>query len=433
MRIAIAGYGVEGRVNYNYFQNNYPESQVVIVDERTELDDVPTDVEALLGEGAFERLQDFDMVVRTAGLAPGKIKTSGKIWSATNEFFDKCPAKIIGVTGTKGKGTTASLIASILEAQGRKVHLVGNIGVPALELLPGISSGDIVVYELSSFQLWDIEKSPYVGVVLMIESDHLDVHDDFEDYVLAKANISKYQSTDDVTIYHPTNKYSADIARLSAGKKMRYGVAHDGGAYVELNKFFVQNNAICSVDTLHLVGPHNWENACAAITAARIFGVSDEAIERGLANFKGLEHRLKFVAEVDGVKYYDDSIATTPGSAIAAIMSFEQPKIMIIGGHDKGGDYGELAELIAADDSVRMVLLVGSSAEKLSEVMAGAGVEERVLTLGMVSMEETIEEASRVAVSGDVVILSPAAASFDQYTSYHDRGERFIEAVGGLA
>ena len=424
MRIAIAGYGVEGRSNYTYW--NTPENSLTIVDERTELDDLPDGAEFWLGQGAFEKLADFDMVIRSAGVAPRKIATNGKIWSATNEFFAKCPAPIIGVTGTKGKGTTCSLITSILRKAGKTVHLVGNIGTPALDVLPEIHESDIVVYELSSFQLWDLEKSPRIAVVLMIEPDHLDVHENFEEYVQAKANIAKFQTADNLAIYHPTNKYSKQIASAGEGDKQRYSIPEDGGVYISENKFFTHNHAICSVDTLHIAGEHNRENACAAISAVLAIcpELADDQISAGLADFSGLPHRLKFVREIRGVRYYDDSIATTPGSAIAALRAFERPKIIILGGSDKGADYHEIIDVTKQTNS--RVLAIGRTGEKIYQICLDRSVTAERETG---DMQSVVDHATNMARPGDVVILSPASASFDQYKNYTDRGEQFIEAV----
>lgn len=296
MKIAIAGFGLEGRASYDYW--NKVDNELVVVDQNP-IHDLPQGAKNQIGEDAFRNLSGFDLVVRTAGLSPNKIRTDGKVWSATNEFFAKCPAPIIGVTGTKGKGTTCSLIASILRSAGKTVHLVGNIGVPALELLPKIQPDDVVVYELSSFQLWDLESSPQIAVVLMIEPDHLDVHADMDDYVDAKSNITTHQTSDDVVIYHPTNQYSKRIADKSLGHKLRYNEVGNGSVYVESNNFCVQGRIICDVNELRIAGAHNRENACAAITATLVFDdeITNEQIIDGLKNFNGLPHRLKFVAE----------------------------------------------------------------------------------------------------------------------------------------
>lgn len=432
MRIAIAGFGAEGRSNYTYFRRMFPDAELVIVDESGSLDSLPSGADVILGDNVFSQLSSFDMVVRTAGLPPRKIITTGKIWSATNEFFARCAEKnitIIGVTGTKGKGTTSSLIASILRVAGKTVHLVGNIGVPALEVLSQIKPGDIVVYELSSFQLWDLERSPQIAVVLMIEPDHLDVHQDFAEYVDAKANIAKFQTAEDLVIYHPTNQYSRDIAMASKARKQRYGVADEDGIFVKNDWFYRGENAICSVDTLQLAGAHNRENACAAILAALevVPELTNDQIAQGLAAFTGLPHRLKYVGEVNGVKYYDDSIATTPGSAIAALRAFTAPKIIILGGSDKGADYHDVISVAKNTDS--RVIAIGQTGQEISALCLELDVEVR-REYGL--MSDIVHVAAEMASPGDVVILSPASASFDQYTGYSDRGDKFIGAVNRL-
>lgn len=431
MKIAIAGYGVEGKSNYEYFSRG--DDQVVIVDER-EVTDAPVDASVITGEGAFEKLQGFDMVVRTAGLAPRKIKTDGKVWSATNEFFAKCPAAIIGVTGSKGKGTTSSLIASILREAGQDVHLVGNIGVPALDILPRIQPTDIVVYELSSFQLWDLEKSPQVAVVLMIEPDHLDVHENFDEYLMAKANIRKFQKAEDICFYHPTNEFSRRIAEVNPFPNAhRYNDPSDSASIsVDGNDFIESDGCVVApVTALQLPGAHNVENACAAICAAYAgFGVGRDAIERGLRAFTGLDHRLKFVREVAGVKYYDDSIATTPGSAIAAMKAFDAPKTLILGGSSKGADFTEVAE-VAKNTNVHHVVLIGQEADKIEQ--AFMGTEIAISNLGAhTTMQKIVETAQELTAPGGVVVLSPACASFGMFKNYKDRGDQFIASVNLL-
>lgn len=423
MNIAIAGYGIEGKANYAYW--NTPENTLTIVDAAEKVDDLPEGVQTILGADAFERLNGFDMVVRTASLAPSKIQTDGKIWSATNEFFTKCPAPIIGVTGTKGKGTTSSLIAAILRAAGKTVHLVGNIGLPALGELRKITADDIVVFELSSFQLWDLEKSPHVGVVLMIEPDHLNVHDGFTDYVAAKANIRRHQSETDLCVYHPNNEFSREIAdATSRGSVGRFGIADDGFVYVKDGYFYVKEQKICSVEALRIPGAHNLDNACAAISAVLRFTKDTDTIEQGLQDFEGLPHRLKFIAAVGGVRYFDDSIATTPGSAIAAIHAFSEPRVLILGGSDKGGDYAELIALCKTTST--KVVAMGETGPRIAEQCRAFGVECRDVQGGMA---EVVGLATEMADGQGVVLLSPAAASFDMFASYADRGDQFAAAV----
>jgi len=426
VRVAIAGFGIEGKSNYRYYKNRGHD--VTIVDERPEIKGVPEGAATMTGPGVFERLVDFDLVIRTASLAPKKITTNGKIWSATNEFFAECPAPIIGVTGSKGKGTTASLIASILETSGRTVHLLGNIGIPALDDLSKIQPSDIVVYELSSFQLWDAAKSPHIAVVNMIEPDHLDVHEDFDDYIAAKGNIARWQTSGDVVVYVATNSYARTIAELSKGSQLP--TPSDQTAHVRDGAFWYGDKQICSVEALQLPGQHNIANACLAITAAWSFVRDAQVIEKGLLSFKGLPHRLKFVREVRGIKYYDDSIATTPGSAIAALKSFDQPKVLILGGSPKGGDFTEMAQL-AGTSNVRKAVLIGQEAKRIELLLKAQNVP--TVNLGeQVGMPAIVSAAADVAQPGDVVLMSPACASFGMFKNYKDRGEQFVAAVEAL-
>ena len=425
MKVVIAGFGVEGQASLLYWHNQGAE--VSIADERDTLR-VPVEAtHAILGADAFSRLDEFDLIVRSPSVNPAKLPHGDKVWSATNEFLAQCPAPIVGVTGTKGKGTTSSLIAAILRASGKTVHLVGNIGVPALEVLPNITAEDVVVYELSSFQLWDAQKSPHVAVVLMIEPDHLDVHATMDEYVTAKSQIVRHQTHDDVVLYHPTNVFSAAIAEAAESHALRYAVPDDGQAYVKENTFFIQDIPICNVDALQIVGAHNQENACAAISAALAIGGIRESVEAGLRSFTGLPHRLKFVREVKGVAYYDDSIATTPGSAIAALHSFTVPRYIILGGSDKGASYDDV--VAECKNTNATVIAIGQTGNVIAELCTQAGVSCYRET-GL--MNDVVARTSELATEGSVVILSPASASFDQYANYGDRGNQFVAAVEAL-
>ncbi len=426
MNVAIAGYGIEGKANYTYFSKRG--HNVTILDERDQVDDLPMNASVVLGKNALTELSRFDMIVRTPSLSPHKLQGAKKIWSGTNEFFKECPALIIGVTGSKGKGTTVSLIASILRAVGKTVHIVGNIGAPALEVLNQIQSSDVVVYELSSFQLWDIETSPHIAVLLMIEPDHLDVHTDFKEYLIAKSNIAHFQTKNDLLIYNAANEYSRAVGEDSVANTIPFPSRQ--GAHVQDGFFWYGAQKICSVDTLKLPGVHNQDNACAAIDVAWEFTQYSDGIEKGLSSFFGLSHRLKLVREVNGVRYYDDSIATTPGSAIAAINAFNEPKILILGGSSKGSEYDELAKVIASHN-VKKTLVIGSEAPKIEAALHEQAVS--FVSLGSeVTMQKVVAKANEIADAGDAVILSPACASFGMFKNYNDRGDQFIAAVEAL-
>ena len=429
MNIALLGYGIEGESAYNYFLDKYPDATFTIYDESDKpKKDIPKGIKFIGGQkNGFHNI-DADIVVKTPAIPPEKVSSTGNITTATKEFFLACPAPIIGVTGTKGKGTTSSLIAEMLKASGKKVHLVGNIGVPALAELSKLSKEDIVVYELSSFQLWDLNKSPETAVVLMIEPDHLNVHKDLEDYVEAKSNITKYQEATDTVIYNPENSYSSEIAKISAGSKLPYNTKQ--AAYIEDDGIFIDETKVCSIEDVKIPGRHNLENICAAVSAVWLYTKDVESLQLAIRNFTGLPHRLKLVGQKKGVSYYDDSISTTIGSAIAALRSFKLPKVIILGGSKKGADFTELAKEIALSN-IRKVIVYGEEAPQIIKALE----LENFLNftyLEDTAMKDIVQYSASISELGDIVILSPACASFDMFDSYQDRGDQFVSAVQEL-
>lgn len=391
---------------------------------------IPTDVNAveISADGQFspQLASGYDVVFRHTTTNP-KTLVGLSTSSATRLFFERCTAPIIGVTGTKGKGTTATLIHEMLIAAGQTSHLLGNIGYPAISRLDDIKKTDVVVLELSSFQLWDIKQSPQVAIVLMVEPEHLDVHDSLEDYISAKANIARWQTSSDLIVYHPTNKLSAKVAAPGLGRHVKYLTPAEG--HIQDGKLMYREQIICSVSDFGLIGSHNHENIAAALSAVWEFTQDVEAIAKAIKSFKGLEHRLEFVASKQGVEYYNDSFATTPGATIAAIKSFENKEVIILGGSDKGADYKQLADAIVGAN-VRRVLLIGATGPKIQAALNRAGFDNYEFVQGQ--MPDIVKTAASVAKRGDVVLLSPANASFDMFDNYKQRGRLFKQAVAKL-
>ncbi len=444
MKIAILGYGEQGRAAFEYWSKLGNEITVCDQNESVKL---PASVSKNLGANYLANLDGFDLIVRSPSVHPGDItKANGadilaKVTTVTNEFFKVCPTKnIIGVTGTKGKGTTSTLIAKMLEAAGKKVHLGGNIGIPPLDMLKaGIEPDDFVVLELANFQLIDLKTSPHIGVCLMVVPEHLDWHNDTNEYITSKQQLFAHQTEQDIAVYYGQNDYSQHIASVSKGQKIAYMGA--AGADVIENKVTIDGQIICDVSEIKLLGKHNWQNVCAAVTVVWQIDKNVEAIKSVLTTFTGLEHRLELVREFNGVRYYDDSFGTTPETAIVAIGAFEQPKIVILGGSDKGATYDDLAKAVVSSN-VRQVLLIGNttnpsfkaSAPAIEAALRGQKFDSITSTFkpGGITANETVQEARKLAQTGDVVLLSTGCASFDMFKNYKDRGEQFKRAVLAL-
>lgn len=363
----------------------------------------------------FTSLEKFDVIIRSPGVyrfrneIVSAEKAGVEISSKTEIFFEVCPAKIIGVTGTKGKGTTATLIYEILKENRMDVYLGGNIGEGLFGFLPKLKLDSWVVLELSSFQLIDLSVSPHIAVVLMVTAEHADWHPTEGEYVQAKVNIVSHQNSRDFAIVNRDYPNSRTIGDRAKGKVI-----------------WVSGRDVGQVVT-GLRGEHNKENIAAAKAVAGIIGVSDQVVTRVIAGFKGLEHRLEEVATVSGVTFFNDSFSTTPETAIAAVKSFTEPEILILGGSSKNSDFRQLGEVISRAKNVKAVILIGKEGKRIGEQVSGVKIIP-----GGSTMEEIVKKAYNSATNGDVVLLSPACASFDMFLNYKDRGRQFKEQVKKL-
>jgi len=445
-KIAVVGFGVEGLSSALYLVGKGAE--VTIFDQNKEITEKDAFEEAkkmkasfVLGDFYLERIKGFDLVVRSPGVQLAlleKYVPKDKITSQIKLFFDLCPAEIIGITGTKGKGTTASLLYEMLKKQGFDAYLGGNIGLPPFDFLDKLNTQSKVILELSSFQLLDLKKSPHIAVMLMITSEHLDYHSSIEEYIDVKRNIVRHQTPKDFAIlnrdYPATNESdihtSGKIFHVSRERE-----AADEGSFVRDEKVWLrvgdQEIEIIDVKDILLPGKHNLENVCAATMAAYLAGVSGENIAAVLATFKGLEHRLELVATINGVRYYDDSFSTTPETAIAAIQSFKEPEILILGGSSKNSDFKELGEVIAKAENIGTIIGIGVEWERIKAQISSSESPIPVIE-GAKDMKTIVAAAYKLAVPGDVVLLTPACASFGMFKNYKDRGEQFKKEVTSL-
>jgi len=408
-RIAIIGYGLEGQDAEKFLKSKG--AKVTILDQKFD-------------KNYLSNLDKFDLIVRSPGVYPYNkelIKANKKgirITTPTHIFLDEFGGKVIAVTGTKGKGTTSTLIYEILKKAKFDVFLGGNIGKPLLELLPKLKSSSYVVMEISSFQLIDLPVSPDIAVILNITLDHLDWHESKEEYIEAKKNIVKYQKTSDWAIINNEYKVSSSFAKETNANIMFF------------SKKTLKNEF---KNDLILRGEHNLENIAAAVSVSKVLNINENLILEVVKNFKGLEHRLEFVRKFKDIKFYNDSFATGPQPTIAAINSFTEDETLILGGSDKGLDYQELGKIISKRKNCKNIIVIGLIRNQIKKALIEAKFKGKVIDLETSSIDKIVETAFEVTQKDGVVILSPAAASFDMFLNYKDRGNKFKEAVWNLS
>lgn len=396
-------------------------------------------VQLILGENYLEDLRE-DIIFRTPGMKyhlpqlEAARKRGAAVTSEMEVFFQLCPCKIYAVTGSDGKTTTTSIIAELLKAQGKTVHLGGNIGKPLLPEIESIQPEDCAVVELSSFQLISMRESPDVAVVTNLSPNHLDVHKDMQEYIDAKKNILLHQGAFSRTVLNAGNEITASFAPQVRGDcwMFRRGAPVERGVWCDGETIYVHGQALLPISQIRIPGWHNVENYMAAIAA--VWGdVEPETIRRVAETFAGVEHRAEFVRELRGVKYYNDSIATSPTRVISGMLSlFPQKILLIAGGYDKHIPFEPLGPAVC--DKVKTLILLGDTAQKIQDAVQAAPQYQEGCPeiLRVDNMEQAVAAAAAHAQPGDIVSLSPACAAFDLYPNFEVRGRHYKDIVNGL-
>lgn len=448
-KIAIIGLGVSNLPLLDYLYEN--KAQVTVFDDRT-IDEISKEIidkittynfEFSFGKDCLEKLQGFNVIFRSPSCLPTKPELQAEanrgaiVTTEVEMLMEMCPCKIIGITGSDGKTSTTSMINAVLQKAGYNTFLGGNIGTPLFTKLSEIKPNDIVVLELSSFQLMSMVVSPDIAVITNITPNHLNIHKDYEEYIEAKKNIFKYQDENGILVLNYDNDITRECSKETKGEvvffssktKLDDGFIVDGNIIKEsedkIRKHILNTNEVI------LRGLHNFENISAVLGATKTLVDIDVAVE-AIKEFKPVEHRLEFVREIDGVKWYNDSASSSPTRTLSGINAFDENIVLIAGGYDKNLEYEPLAKPIL--EKVSTLILIGQTAEKIFDVVkAEEENQNKKINIYMCdSLEQTVELAKKSAQKGDVVLLSPASASFDMFKSATDRGEKFKALVNKL-
>ena len=449
-KVAIIGLGVSNLPLLDYLYEK--KARVTVFDDRDSnsinkeiLDKISNyNFEMHFGKNCLNNLKNFNLIFRSPSCLPTKpelIDEANRGAIVTTEvelLMQMCPSKIIGITGSDGKTTTTSLINAILQEAGYKTFLGGNIGTPLFTKLPEMTPEDIVVLELSSFQLMGMQISPQISVITNITPNHLNIHKDYQEYIDAKKNIFKYQNQDDILVLNYDNEITRKCAEEAKGKVIFFSdkVKLDNGYIVDDDVIKECEDKIrkhiISVDEIILRGKHNYQNIAAALAATSSLVDSDKAIT-AIKKFKPVEHRIELVEEINKVKWYNDSASSSPSRTLSGINAFKENIILIAGGYDKNLDYSPLAKPII--EKVKSLILIGQTSGKIFDAVKNElEKENKTLDIHMCNtLDEAITLANKTSKPGDVVLFSPASASFDMFKNFADRGKAFKNLVRKLS
>ena len=448
-KVAVIGLGVSNIPLLDYLHEK--KAKVTVFDNK-KIDDIPKEIldkittygfEFSFGSNSLENLKGFNVIFRSPSCLPTKPELKAEaergaiVTTEIEMLMEMCPCKMIGVTGSDGKTTTTSLINHILEKAGYKTFLGGNIGTPLFTKLPKMTPEDIVVLELSSFQLMNMQVSPQIAVMTNVTPNHLNIHKDYDEYIEAKKCIFKNQSEDDILILNYDNEITRNCAKEAKGKviffsskeKLDNGFIVDDGVIKECEDKVRKH--ILNTDEVILRGAHNFSNIATALAATKTLVDTDIAV-KAIKEFKPVEHRIEFVREIGGVKWYNDSASSSPTRTLSGLNAFKEDIVLIAGGYDKNLDYTPLAKTVV--NKVKTLILIGQTAEKIFDaVKEELDKENKKMDIYMCdSLEETIKIAKKSAQKGEVVLFSPASASFDMFKNFADRGNKFKKLVNEI-
>ena len=446
--IAVIGMGVSNTPLIRMMLRNGLKVTVCDKSPRERIEDQVSELESLgakfcLGEEYLDKIHKFDVIFRTPGLSPNTpqlkkaVERGAELTSEMELFFKLCPCKIIAVTGSDGKTTTTTLISEFLKEAGYNVFVGGNIGKPLLPDVAGMAPEDMVVLELSSFQLMSMTQSPNVAVFTNLSPNHLDYHHTMEEYTAAKMNIFWHQKPGDRSIFNYDNDITRSLTKKAPQETFSFSRKHtlEEGVYLRDNTIWLTNRMgsreVLPLDMIRIPGVHNVENYMAAIAAVDGL-VPDKCVRAVAARFTGVEHRIELVRELDGVRYYNDSIGTSPTRTMACLDSFDQKLILLAGGYDKGVPFNQLG--VAITEKVKVLILCGATAPAIRTAVEDAPdfAASGLVILETKTLAEAVMAAKENAKEGDVVVLSPACAAFDQFKNFMERGKAFKELVSAL-
>ncbi len=428
--VGIIGYSRTGKAVAEFVQKRGGKVKVSELSSSRELEKelIEKGYEYEIGKNSFEFLKDCDLIVISPGV-PSKssfvleLEEKGKDIISEIEFASYfIESKIIGITGSNGKSTVTSMVYHILKESGVEATIGGNIGIPLIKFAE--ENSEYFVVELSSFQLEKIKKfKPFISVLLNITPDHLDRYSNFEDYAIAKFNIFKNQQNTDFAVLNIEDEYIKNNLNTIKASKVLYSIEKENvDIYTKNNKIIYKDEEVLNFSDIPLLGIHNIENTMAVVGVMKIIGLKNSEIKEGIKTFKGLEHRTELCGEIGGVKFINDSKATNIDATYKALISFNSPIILILGGKDKGGDFTVLNDLIKS--KVKKLILIGAAREKIKKQL-----DKDIEFIEVNTMEEAVRTSYSLAEKGDLVLLSPACASFDMYKNFEERGRDFKNLV----